>query len=223
MGYPGNGTPRRHNISQASDIMNDYEALLKKAHEQLPDNVAEHTRFTIPEVDVIHEGNMTILRNFRQVANVLRREEDRLFTYLLNELGTSGSIDGLRATFKGKTPVKRVQQSIDAFVSSYVLCTACGKPDSHLERKGRTLILQCDACGAHHTVKHIKAATEAAAPSGPTVGETIEVHITQTGKKGDGMAKIQDYLVFVPGSRKGDTVKVKIGSITGKIIQANPV
>ena len=42
------------------------------------------------------------------------------------------------------------------------------------------------------------------------VGDQREVTIESVGEKGDGVAKIEGYTVFVPNTRKGDQVKVKI-------------
>ncbi|MCD6403232.1 MAG: TRAM domain-containing protein [Candidatus Aenigmarchaeota archaeon] len=45
------------------------------------------------------------------------------------------------------------------------------------------------------------------------VGETYDVEITETGSKGDGIARIKGFVVFVPDSKKGDKIKIKIKSV----------
>ena len=40
--------------------------------------------------------------------------------------------------------------------------------------------------------------------------------ISDVGKKGDGIGKIMDYLVIVPGTVKGTTVHAKITNISAK-------
>ncbi len=42
------------------------------------------------------------------------------------------------------------------------------------------------------------------------VGEEYDVKIEDTGKSGDGIAKIEGYILFVPGAKKGQEVKIKI-------------
>jgi translation initiation factor 2 subunit 2 len=39
--------------------------------------------------------------------------------------------------------------------------------------------------------------------------------IQDLGKKGDGIAKLDKYIIFIPGTAKGATVKVKINNISG--------
>ena len=46
--------------------------------------------------------------------------------------------------------------------------------------------------------------------------QELEVAIDDIGSKGDGIAKIQGYLIFVPRSRIGERVRVRILSVNGK-------
>ncbi|MCJ7719454.1 TRAM domain-containing protein [Candidatus Bathyarchaeota archaeon] len=48
----------------------------------------------------------------------------------------------------------------------------------------------------------------------------MEVVIDDIGSRGDGIAKIQGYLIFVPRSKMGERVKVKILSVSGKFAVA---
>lgn len=44
-------------------------------------------------------------------------------------------------------------------------------------------------------------------------GKEYEVEIDSVGEKGDGVAKIGGFIIFVPGVSKGDKVKVKISRV----------
>ncbi|MBU5557994.1 MAG: TRAM domain-containing protein [Candidatus Aenigmatarchaeota archaeon] len=48
------------------------------------------------------------------------------------------------------------------------------------------------------------------------VGEEHDVEITEVGSRGDGIARIQNFVVFVAGTKKGDNVKIKITQIRGR-------
>ena len=41
-------------------------------------------------------------------------------------------------------------------------------------------------------------------------GDVIEIYIKDVSRKGDGVGKIEDFAVFVPGTEKGEIVRVKI-------------
>lgn len=43
-----------------------------------------------------------------------------------------------------------------------------------------------------------------------SVGEEHYVTIEGTGRSGDGIAKIEGFIIFVPNAKKGDEVKIKI-------------
>jgi len=45
------------------------------------------------------------------------------------------------------------------------------------------------------------------------VGQEVEVTIEDTSKRGDGVAKIEGYIIFVPNTHPGDTVRIRISQI----------
>lgn len=50
--------------------------------------------------------------------------------------------------------------------------------------------------------------------------EELEVVIDDIGSRGDGIAKIQSFLIFVPRSKIGERVRVRIVSLGGKFAVA---
>jgi len=53
--------------------------------------------------------------------------------------------------------------------------------------------------------------------------QELEVVIDDIGSRGDGIAKIQGFLIFVPSSKIGERVKVRIRSVSGKFAVAERV
>ncbi|MEM3589879.1 MAG: TRAM domain-containing protein [Candidatus Bathyarchaeia archaeon] len=49
-----------------------------------------------------------------------------------------------------------------------------------------------------------------AGPSPVKEGEEYDVTIEAVGKRGDGIAKVENFVIFVPGTREGDRVRVRI-------------
>jgi len=49
------------------------------------------------------------------------------------------------------------------------------------------------------------------------VGTDLEVQIGTVGSKGDGIAKVNNNVVFVPGTKEGDLVKVKITKVINNV------
>jgi len=54
-------------------------------------------------------------------------------------------------------------------------------------------------------------------------GEEYDVTIETVGRKGDGIAKIQNFIIFVPETRAGDKVKVRITGIGASFATATVV
>ncbi len=44
-------------------------------------------------------------------------------------------------------------------------------------------------------------------------GETYEVSINAVGEKGDGIARVKGFVLFVPSVKKGDYVKIKVTKV----------
>jgi len=134
----------------------DYESLLNKAYEKLP-KIEEHIdRFKIPVAETIIQGNQTIIKNFSEIAETLRREPSHILKFLTKELATPAGLDGLRAILQAKISQRMIQQKLEAYVNDYVLCKECKRPDTKLIKEDRITFLNCEACGAKSSVKAIK-------------------------------------------------------------------
>lgn len=53
-------------------------------------------------------------------------------------------------------------------------------------------------------------------PKPVKVGEEYDVEINEVGSKGDGIARVKNFVVFVNGTRKGDKVHIKIKEVRNR-------
>lgn len=60
-------------------------------------------------------------------------------------------------------------------------------------------------------------------PSPVNVGDIHDVKIDAKGKGGDGLARVQGFVVFVPGANPGDEVKVRITAVRRRFATAEVV
>lgn len=130
----------------------DYKAMLERAYKELPEQHESFERFQIPRADVRQVGRRTIIMNFKEIADELRRDPDHLMKFLLNETATRGSLDGSRALFQGKFSSESIRNLIEIYTNKYVICPVCTRPDTHLVKDRRLLFLQCEACGARSSI-----------------------------------------------------------------------
>ena len=196
--------------------MEDYEALLDRAIANLPDKETTDVRFVIPEPKIMVEGKTTILDNFNNIADVLNRDTDHLMKYLTREMGTAGKIDGMRAVFQGRFSKEQIKTNIEAYVEEFVMCSECERPDTQLTKMDRILVLKCAACGAHRPVKKRRASAPVKQDA-IEEGKEYDVRIDAVGSKGDGIAKVDKYTIFVPGAVKGETLKIRVKRISGTL------
>ena len=61
-------------------------------------------------------------------------------------------------------------------------------------------------------------------PKPVVVGQEYDVEISEMSRRGDGLARIQGFVIFVPGTQKGDKVRIKITKIgrsyaIGEVVQ----
>jgi len=132
----------------------DYEKLLERAREGLEDVMQNAERFSPPIPDIMHEGSKkTIIRNFSEIVDSLRRDETHLYKFLLQELGTAGSVNNRRLVLQGRVPEKKIKDRIKSYIETFVVCQECNRPDTSFLRTGRTLNLHCEACGAKRPIR----------------------------------------------------------------------
>lgn len=134
-------------------IMSDYENLLERAIDQLPPEVFESKRFSVPKAYSVIQGNRTFIQNFREIADALNRDPQHLLKFLLRELGTAGNLEGGRAIMQGKFTHYLINERVDDYVQKFVMCHECNRPDTRIIREDRIFILKCEACGAKAPLK----------------------------------------------------------------------
>lgn len=131
----------------------DYDEQLDRALEDKPDIADEEVRFDVPNPDVRPEGHVTVYENFQDTVDIMGREADHFLKFLQDELGTSAQIDERgRARLTGEFNERRIQDVLDEYVETYVICPECGLPDTKLTTERGAEILMCDACGARSSV-----------------------------------------------------------------------
>jgi translation initiation factor 2 subunit 2 len=131
----------------------DYKQLLKKARESLPEAAFEKQRFEIPKVRGHIQGNMTVISNFKQIANTLRRPPQHLLKFVLKELAAPGDLKPKGLLIGTKVAASKVNEKVRQYANEYVLCPVCGKPDTKIEKEGQFAYMKCTACGHKHPVK----------------------------------------------------------------------
>ncbi len=134
--------------------LKDYEWLLNRVYEKVPPRSGSGT-LELPEPQVIRVGTQTIIKNFREISQKLKRDPDLVARYLMKELASAGSYEegSGQLVLTVKVSSKVLKQMLDIFVKNYVRCPTCGSIDTHIEKRGKIWVLVCEACGAEQSLK----------------------------------------------------------------------
>jgi len=129
-----------------------YEQMLEKLYKEVkPIEAGE--RFEIPKVKGHVEGTKTMVINFAEICDVIRRPKEHVAKFLFRELAASGVIEGERLVLNRKLNSAIINEKIEAYVNEFVICPECKKPDTELKKEDRLMFLHCLACGAKHSVR----------------------------------------------------------------------
>jgi len=132
----------------------EYEKLLKRIEDNLSNAEKQtSTRFELPTVDVMWEGQKTFLRNFAEFPKVLRRDPDKVLQYLSKEFAVPAERMGDKAMFIGRRDPDDFTRLFQIYVKDYLECPTCKSPDTKIVKEKRISFLICDACGAKSTMK----------------------------------------------------------------------
>jgi translation initiation factor 2 subunit 2 len=130
----------------------NYEEMLERGKKSLPEIVIATERFNVPKVAGHLEGNKTIISNFFQIANTIRRPPEHLLKYINRELAAKGEFKKQLLVFNTKLPSAKMNEKLQQYVDEYVICRECGKPDTKIYKEGTITFIRCQACGAKHSL-----------------------------------------------------------------------
>lgn len=133
--------------------MENYEKMLEHGIKNLPKISIKKERFEMPKVQGHIEGNKTIINNFLQIADQLRRKPEHLLKFLQRELATPGILKEGRLILGRKIGSAQINEKIEKYAKIFVICSECGKPDTQLIKEGQIQMVKCTVCGARHPAR----------------------------------------------------------------------
>ncbi|PHT46928.1 Eukaryotic translation initiation factor 2 subunit beta [Capsicum baccatum] len=148
---------------EGTDRDYEYEELLGRVfnilRENNPELAGDRRRTVMRPPQVLREGTKkTVFVNFMDLCKTMHRQPEHVMTFLLAEMGTSGSLDGQqRLVIKGRFAPKNFEGILRRYVNEYVICNGCKSPDTILTKENRLFFLRCEKCGSGRSVAPIKA------------------------------------------------------------------
>ncbi len=132
----------------------NYDELLERAYSSLPETDKSSERFEVPNAVVFHQGNRTIIKNFKEICDAIRRDPNLFGKYLSRELAAPYAVEDRRLVLNGRIDSRLIKSKIKDFIERFVKCPVCGRYDTHFEDVDRHIkILKCEVCGARTPVR----------------------------------------------------------------------
>ena len=132
----------------------EYESLLDEAYESV-DACEECERFEVLKVEGHHQGTRTVISNFSQIVANVRRAREHLLKFLSRELASQCEVRGNRLILSRKLSRKNIDDKIEKYVNTFVLCPKCAKADTELSVEGGKTFLKCLACGEKYEIHKV--------------------------------------------------------------------
>ena len=129
--------------------------MLDRAYMLLPKEALNKERFEMPDMQSHIQGKKTIVGNFAQVLKSLHREERHILKYIAKETATSAVLSEGKLLLNSKFTREQVNKFFHAYITQYVLCHECHKPDTKFVEQQGIKMMKCDACGALSPVKRV--------------------------------------------------------------------
>lgn len=160
--------PEKHHLLSDDEEDYTYEYLLSRAfgfmREKNPDiDESPRRKLVMKPPQVIRAGTKrTSLANFWEICKILHRTSQHLQSFLLVELGTTGSVDGNgQLVVRGKFQQKQMENVLRRYIKEYVTCHTCRSPNTSLFKETRLCFMQCHACGSRCSVLIVKSGFQA--------------------------------------------------------------
>eukprot|EP01121_Diplochlamys_sp_Union-15-3_P015944 TRINITY_DN5341_c0_g2_i1.p1 TRINITY_DN5341_c0_g2~~TRINITY_DN5341_c0_g2_i1.p1 ORF type:complete len:233 (+),score=49.85 TRINITY_DN5341_c0_g2_i1:38-736(+) len=101
--------------------------------------------------------------NFVKNCKSLNRLPDHVMSFVLVELGTTGSLsgDGEQLIMKGRFRPQNLENLIKKYIKAYVNCNTCSSPNTDLIKENRITFKKCLDCGSTTSVASVKAGFKA--------------------------------------------------------------
>jgi len=90
------------------------------------------------------KANTTVINNLETIARQIDRSINEIGNYMKKKTGTNVFIKNNETTLKGFFTHEQLDQLIEEYIETNVLCNVCGNPETFIQDKKKI----CKACGS---------------------------------------------------------------------------
>ena len=135
-----------------------YDNLLDRVAFLLQANNTKRARITPPQLQTVG-SRKTLWVNFQEICFMMQRDPQHVYSFLMAELGTEGSIDGNeRLVIRGRYLPKYIESLLRKYSIEYVTCGMCRSSNTDLvkDQNTRLYFCHCRDCGSWRSVATVR-------------------------------------------------------------------
>lgn len=111
------------------------------------DDIPSTLRGKLPNLKIVYSGKSTIISNYTSVIGQLKRDSSHFTKFISSKLGVKTRRKDSTLTIHKRLSKPKLEEVVEQYVESYIICPACGKPDTALDTSKEDDVLDCVACG----------------------------------------------------------------------------
>lgn len=100
-------------------------------------------RYKMSKLIIKVEKKKTVLVNIKDIASELRTNAEYITQSISYDLGCQVKNN----TIAGIIDIHRINNSIDKFISQWIICCNCNLPETDLQIRDTEIYMSCKACG----------------------------------------------------------------------------
>ena len=112
-------------------------------------------RYKMPIVEISYFGKNsnfeTKIDNLKEISNVLNRNPNTLFKYIIETICTASITKNDTYIIKGSYKKEYIQTLIDNYIKDFVLCETCSNPETYFNVNNKKLYINCNSCGKNNS------------------------------------------------------------------------
>lgn len=128
--------------------------LLERLYSEL-ENKIQKTKFTLKRPQVSILNRKTYVKNYEELCNCLKCDEEHLKLFLKKELNTELSInDSNMLMFNTIVGTTLIENAFAKYAKNFVICLEqkCGSGDTEIIRENRVIYLYCKTCNSKKSI-----------------------------------------------------------------------
>ena len=135
----------------------EYEEHLDRLYKTMQQSLKPEQKMVLKPPIISNMNKKTFWSNFREICEILGREEEHFMLFLEAEFSCNASIDmnGVMI-IEGKYTSKNIETILRRYINDYIRCNSCKSVDTKFMKEDRINYLMCNNCRSQRKINSIQ-------------------------------------------------------------------